>query len=71
MNRLKVWRLQRVLSQIELAQAAGIPRYVIQLAESGIRMPNDDQINALDDSLGVRKEDLFGAITENVTVCHE
>ena len=35
-NSVKFWRLERGLSQLELAQAVGLPRYKIQLHEQGL-----------------------------------
>jgi transcriptional regulator with XRE-family HTH domain len=58
MNRLRYWRQERGLTQIELAQAANVPRYAIQLAEeSGLALHPDD-VKALAETLGVTVEKL-------------
>jgi len=59
MNALKLIRIEKGLSQYELALASGVPRYVIQLAETATRLPNVTQQAALADALGVKIEDLL------------
>ena len=59
MNKLKFWRLERGLSQVELADVSGVPRHVVQLSEQGIRRPSADQQLALAEALGVALKDLF------------
>lgn len=60
MNRLKLLRIDRQLSQTELAAAARIPRYVVQLAEANLRQPSVDQQSAISEVLGVGAMELFG-----------
>lgn len=38
---------------MELAQASGVGRWLIQLVESGIRAPSDSEWQALGNALGV------------------
>ncbi len=59
MNKLRFWRLERGLSQHELAEASGMKRWAIQLFETSIRLPSKEEINALAEALGLRVEDLF------------
>lgn len=61
MNKLRFWRLERGLSQIELAEVSGIPRHEIQLTEQEKRVPSPEQIEALAIVLGVSKKQLLGA----------
>jgi transcriptional regulator with XRE-family HTH domain len=60
-NKLRFWRLERLISQVALASISGVPRHVIQLAESGLHLPTDDQRRRLAASLGVPAQDLFVA----------
>ena len=61
MNKLKFWRTERRLSQVELAAASNLPRWTIQLIESGVRNPDKDQCKALAKALGLSVEKLFPA----------
>lgn len=58
MNSIRFWRLERRLSQIELAEASGLTRWFIQLIESGIRRPNEQESSAIAEALGVTVNDL-------------
>lgn len=53
MNTLKLIRIEKGFSQYELAMASGVPRYVIQLAETAIRLPSSEHQQALAEALGV------------------
>lgn len=59
MNRLKFWRLERGLSQVELAEASDTPRHVIQLCEQFIRIPSFEYQMAIAESLGVSRGEVF------------
>lgn len=59
MNKLRFWRLERELSQIELAAASGVGRWAIQLYEMGVRAPKEDEQVALSYALGVDQAKLF------------
>ena len=59
MNKLKFWRRERGLSQIELSTASQVPRYVIQLAENGLRRPSVRYEQSIAEVLGVSSENLF------------
>lgn len=59
MNKLKLWRLERGLSQVDLSQATGIYRWNIQLIELGIRPPTPEQMQTLSEALGAPIEKLF------------
>ena len=59
MNLLKLSRVELKLSQLELATASGVPRYVIQLAEQAIRLPTPDQQDRLSEALGCNSKELF------------
>jgi transcriptional regulator with XRE-family HTH domain len=59
-NRLKLYRIERGLSQIELAEAANCPRHVIVLAENAIRIPEKKYQEALSEALGIPLGKLFG-----------
>lgn len=49
MNRLKSYRQSIGLSQYELSEATGVPRYVIQLCETGTRLPTYEHCQKLND----------------------
>lgn len=51
-NKLKFYRTEAGLSQLELAEVTGVPRYVIQLAEQNIKLPNVDNIQKLEELFG-------------------
>ncbi len=63
MNRLRFWRIERGLSQMELAALSAVPRYIIQVAEQGLRLPEKNHQEALASSLGVQMVDLFSVHT--------
>lgn len=67
MNKLKVWRLERGLSQIELAQASGVARWTIQLIESSIRGPKPEELIALSEALGVATNQIQSDSTKEVS----
>jgi transcriptional regulator with XRE-family HTH domain len=58
MNKLKLWRMERGLSQYELAEAAQIARWKIQLLELGIQAPSKDEYGRLLGALGVNSSEL-------------
>jgi len=60
MQKLKFARQEKKLNQYELAAASGVPRYVIQLCESGVRMPKLTEQCALAEALATTLEELFG-----------
>ena len=64
MTKLKMWRLEHGLSQVELSAAAGVPRYVIQLAERGVRSLEPDEMNRLACTLGIKPKDLLSQHAE-------
>ncbi len=70
MNKLKFLRQERGLSQFELAFASNVPRYVIQLAESATRLPNQEEQQKLAAALGVDEQILF-PVVRNQGGCHE
>ena len=59
MSKLKTWRIERNLSQYELAAATGVPRWRIQLLEGAFREPEKEEVETLACALGVQPEDLF------------
>jgi len=59
MNKLRFWRLERGLSPFELAVASNVPRYVIQLAEQGLRHPSSEEQLSLAETLGTATAKLF------------
>lgn len=63
MNKIKLWRLERGLSQVELALSSGIPRYRIQLSENGLLMLSNDELLALGRTLGVQAKELVSKDT--------
>jgi len=58
MNNLMKLRLERGLTQMELSEASGVSRWAIQLFETGIRIPGEDQPISLAESLGTTLEAL-------------
>jgi len=62
MSKLKTWRIERNLSQHELAAATGLPRWKIQLIEGGVQHPSPQEADALAAGLGVKVNDLFPAL---------
>lgn len=58
-TKVKFLRTERQLSQWELASASGVPRWAIQLIETGIRMPEPHQVQALAGALGSTIEHVF------------
>lgn len=59
MNKLRYWRLERGLSQHELAEASGIRRWAVQLIEAGHRIPSSDELEQLSLALGVEVKRLL------------
>ena len=62
MNKLRTWRLERGLSQMELADASQVKRWAIQLAESGLRALTPDERLAVAAALGVSEKRLFATL---------
>lgn len=58
-NKLKFWRLERQVSQIELAIAAGVPRYRIQFVEQGVSQLSIDEAQRIASILGCKPTDLL------------
>lgn len=61
MNKLRFWRLERGLSQIELSAASGVPRWAIQLSEQGLRPLSEQEREVLALVIGVETKKLFPA----------
>lgn len=59
MNRLRFYRIERGLSQLELAQASGIGRWAIQLIEIGARHPSTDELEALSCALAIPESKIY------------
>lgn len=59
MSKLRFYRLELGLSQIELSEATGIARWVIQLMEVGVRCPNECEVQAITAALGIDAHRLF------------
>jgi len=59
MNKLKFWRTELTLSQLELSAASGVPRYLIQLAEQLSTLPKKPYRLALAKTLGRTEKELF------------
>ncbi len=53
MNKINFWRVERQFTQVDLAQAARLPRYKIQQLELGIALPTDDELASISVALGV------------------
>ena len=54
------WRAQRALTQVELAEAAGMTQTAIWRIESGTTKPRPTTIRKLAEALGVTTMDLVG-----------
>ncbi|MDJ0664883.1 MAG: helix-turn-helix domain-containing protein [Acidimicrobiia bacterium] len=61
MTRLREYRESAGLSQVELAEKAGVSRQLVGAAESGRNLPRVDAAIALAGALGVPVEDVFPA----------
>lgn len=70
MKNLKLIRLERGLSQYELALASEVPRYVIQMAETALKMPSSQQIERIANTLGVSPSTL-GKLAPETGLDHE
>lgn len=57
MNKIKFWRIERGLSQIEFAEATGFPRYKIQLIEQGVAIPTPEELQIIATTLGLKLKD--------------
>ena len=66
MNQVKFWRMERGLSQYELAVASNVPRWAIQLIENGIRNPTSVERFNLASTLGIEELSLFKAIENEI-----
>lgn len=64
MNKLKYWRQEKELSQVELAVASGVPRWTIQLVESAAKTPSENEQIALSEALGVNLNKLFPKLNQ-------
>ena len=62
-NQITLWRIERGLSQWELASASGIPRWTLQLIERGHRAPSSVERETLARTLAVDEEKLFSEKT--------
>jgi len=69
MNKLRVFRLNAGLSQMELAAASNVVRWKIQLAESGLRSLTPEERDSLCEALGVPLETLFPSNTIEFKSC--
>lgn len=58
-NRLRFHRINAGLSQHELAEASGVHRCHIQLAEAAIRLPSIQHQKMLAECLDIPVEELF------------
>ena len=58
-NQLTLWRIERGLSQWELAGASGVPRWAVQLIECGHRLPSPGERTAIACALAVDENHLF------------
>ena len=70
MNRLKFWRRERGLSQLELAAGSNVPRYAIQLCEQGVGELSPVHLDALAVALGVTTADLLTVDVSKKTDVH-
>jgi transcriptional regulator with XRE-family HTH domain len=59
MEKLRNWRLERGLSQHELAMASSVARWKIQLIEQGIQVPTYEELARLSEALGVDPKNLI------------
>lgn len=59
MNRITFLRKELYLSQLELAQASGIPRYKLQILEQNVQCPTVDEAVKLAAILGVEPMELL------------
>lgn len=65
---LKKARLQKGLSQKELAEEIGVAKSTYSLYESGNREPNVQTIKKISDTLSVSADELLGINDEQVTM---
>jgi transcriptional regulator with XRE-family HTH domain len=59
MDELRMWRLSRMLTQLELAEATGVDASTISLLETGRRAPNVHTLITLADALDCEVRDFF------------
>jgi transcriptional regulator with XRE-family HTH domain len=66
-NALKLERVRRDLTQVDLAALTGdkVPQYRLSLLERGVR-PRPDEAEALSEVLGLASRDLFPELSEEV-----
>lgn len=58
-NKLRIYRLEAGLSQIDLAHAAEVPRFVVQMAENSLKEPDPLHRAALAKALGMSESTIF------------
>ena len=58
-NKLRFWRQERGISQFDLSAITGIPRYLIQLFELGVKYPEKTHQQNLASALGKTAKDIF------------
>lgn len=61
-NRLRVWRAERHVTQLALADTTGLPQSRISLIENRYVEANSDERNQLAAALGVEVDDVFPPI---------
>ncbi len=61
LERLKEWREYRGLTQVELAELAGVPQSTVSQAETGKRSPHPGTARKFAEALGVEVEELTRA----------
>lgn len=59
MNKMKFYRQELGLSQIELGLAANISRYVVTLCEQGVRAPTEEEKAKISNALGKSSKEVF------------
>ncbi len=60
MNKVRYWRNERALSQVELAAATSLPRWTIQLIELDIHQPTPKEREVISAALGINVASIFG-----------
>lgn len=58
---LRAWRSAKLLTQIELAERAGVSRFTVKRAEHGDTIVGYASIRKLAAALGISAEELLGA----------
>ena len=59
MNRLRIQRAIKGISQYELERKTGIPQSLLSLFENGFRQPDEAQGKVIAEVLGCNFEDIF------------